>query len=153
MTRLSFTTTAAVSAPGTRLAVATVWPTSCTLAPVQVPNAETSSPSGPRSAGSRKIAMLPHSVTRATATAASSSSPSATSFIAATAEAPQMAKPVATSSARGAGTPIQRPTSRVPVKVMATVTTTRASPTPPRCASWLSASCRPSRTTAIRSTR
>ena len=105
MTRLSFTTTADVSAPGTLPAVATVWPTSWTLAPTQLPNATGSRPSGPRRAGSSTMAKLPHTVTSATATPVSSSSPPATSSIAATADAPQMEKPVAMRRARAGGTP------------------------------------------------
>ena len=51
--------------------------------------------------------QLPHSVTSATATAVSSSSPPATSSIAATADAPQMENPVAMSKAPGQAGPAE----------------------------------------------
>ena len=57
------------------------------------------------------MARLPHRVTRAIATAVSSSSPPATSVIAATAEAPQIEKPVAISSERAREIRNARPSS------------------------------------------
>ena len=91
-TRVSLTSTAVCSelspAPD---AAATTWPTSCTLAPTQEPNiAGSSSCSGPRSIGSTTMARVPHRVTRAMATATSSSSALVTSSIAAMADAPQI---------------------------------------------------------------
>ena len=88
-------------------------------APTHAPNCSSSRPSGPRSGGSTTIASVPHSVTRATENATSSSSASMTPFAAAIAETPQIEKPVATSSERSSEMPRRRPAQRVPKNVIA----------------------------------
>ena len=111
-TRVNLTTTAAASAVGpTTDAVATVCATSCTLAPVHVPNSTSDSPSGCCSNGSTTIARLPNRVTSTIAVTTSSSSFLVTPSMAATADAPQIEKPVATSSEVPGLTPIQRPSN------------------------------------------
>ena len=124
-TRISFTTTAPFTATvPPELDAATTCPTSCTEAPTQCPNtAGSCSPSGPRSSGSTRIASEPHSVTSATASTGSGSSSDSpgrrvTPSIAATALAPQIAKPVAISSGCRPGRPMRCPSHCVPKNVV-----------------------------------
>ena len=99
-TRVSFTTTAIASAAEPAVcAVATTWPTSCTLAPTQCPNCRPVSPSGACNSGSTPMARVPQSVTSATGVACSARLLRVTDPIAPIADAPQMENPVATSRA------------------------------------------------------
>ena len=96
-------------------------------------------------------ARLPKIVTSATAVAVSSSSPCATSSMAATAEAPQIDRPVAVSSAPVFDMPNLRPSHCVPKNVASTVTTTTTSVCQPSRSTSGMASCSPSSTTPRRS--
>ena len=73
--------------------------------------------------------------------------------MAATAEAPQMAKPVAMSRERLGDTPIRRPSHCVPKKVAPTVAATTTNVGPPSWRTSATASWNPSRTTPKRSRR
>ncbi len=87
----------------------------------------------------------------AIATATSSSSASAFSSMAAIAEAPQIAKPVAISRLRGPPNPIRLPSQLVASSVVNSVTTTRPITGAPSETIESRDSERPSRTTPIRS--
>ncbi len=109
-TRVSLTMTAAASAAAPAVcAVATTCPTSCTEAPAHAPKASGPSPSGPISSGRTPMASVPQRVTSAIGSTVSCCRIRRAAAIAPIAEAPQMAKPAATSSGTGGGSRNNRP--------------------------------------------
>ena len=98
-TRVSLTTTAIARAVAPAVcAVATTWPTSCTLAPVQAPNSTSVRPTARPTTGRTTIAAVPQRVTNATGVAASLPRSRVTALIAPIADAPQIEKPAASRS-------------------------------------------------------
>ncbi len=145
------TTAIATAAAPAGDAAATTCATSCTLPPAIRPISPPDKPSPTSTAGSANIEIVPKTVTIATPVATSSSSRSTTLSIAATADAPQIENPVATSIDNPRGTPISRPINSVPRNVRPTISSTATTVPAPRPSTCVTDSCKPSSTTPTRS--
>ncbi|CAH0327764.1 hypothetical protein SRABI128_06439 [Microbacterium sp. Bi128] len=148
---MSLTTTATASAAVPAVwAVATTCPTSWTEAPVHAPKISGPRPSGRASSGNTPIASVPHRVTSATGSTVSSCRIRRTAAIAPIADAPQMANPVATSSATRGGSRKSLLIPYVPAKAASTTAVTSRSAAQPRPSTSPRLTFRPSSTIPAR---